>query len=158
MESDRMTLTVPGKPTQPLRCIVSRNGNLDPTHPLFSKSGGGIHLLVTGEFTGPEISNVTVHHQTLPEFLENLASQHHVERLHCEGGGQLIRALAELDMIDEFHVTLAAHTIFGGLEASTSTGVPSEFLPKSIDFQLSHFASRPELGECFLSYSRVGRG
>ncbi len=61
-------------------------------------------------------------------------------------------------MIDEFHVTLAGHTIFGGLGAITATGVPADFLPKSIDFEISHFEPRTELGECFLTYRAIGRG
>ena len=97
---------------------------------------------------------MTIHRKTLGEFLEILADESGVKHLHCEGGGQLIRALAELDVIDEFHLTLAGHTIFGGLGASTATGVDGDFLPKSIDFQISHFEPRPELGECFLSYVR----
>jgi riboflavin biosynthesis pyrimidine reductase len=151
------TLAVPGKSIQPLRCIVSRTGEMDPGHPVFSKPGGDIHLLVTGKFKGLEIPGVSIHRQTLAEFLETLAGALHVKQLHCEGGGQLIRALAELDAIDEFHVTLAGHTIFGGLAASTATGIPAEFLPKSLDFQIRHFEARPELGECFLSYERRGR-
>lgn len=157
LESDRMTLTVPGKSIQPLRCIISRTGELDPGHPVFAKAGGDIHLLVTGVFTGREIPGVTIHRQTLAEFLETLGTKYGVERLHCEGGGQLIRALAELDVIDEFHITLAGHTIFGGLAASTATGAPGEFLPKSVDFEIRHVEARPELGECFLSYARSDR-
>lgn len=156
LESDRMTMTVPGNSIQPLRCIVSRNGEMDPDHPLFSKPGGDIHLLVTGEFTGTEIPGVTVHRQSLAEFLETLVTEHHVKRLHCEGGGQLIRALAELDAIDEFHMTLAGHTLFGGLDAVTATGIPGDFLPRSVEFRLSHFEPRAVEGECFLSYTRRG--
>ncbi len=152
LESDRMTMTVPGRSIQPLRCIVSRTGEMDPDHAIFAKPGGDIHLLVTGEFKGREIPSVTIHRQTLAEFLKTLAGKYHVKHLHCEGGGQLIRALAELDAIDEFHLTLAGHTIFGGLAASTATGIPSEFLPESLGFRISHFEPRPELGECFLTY------
>jgi 2,5-diamino-6-(ribosylamino)-4(3H)-pyrimidinone 5'-phosphate reductase len=154
LESDRMTLTVPGRSAQPLRCIVSRTGEMDPEHPIFTKPGGAIHMLVTGELKGGETSGVTIHRGTLGEFLETLGTEYGVGRLHCEGGGQLIRALAELDAIDEFHVTLAGHTIFGGLDASTATGVPGDFLPKSPAFQVSHFESWPTEGECFLSYTR----
>ncbi len=78
-----------------------------------------------------------------------------VRHLHCEGGGQLIRALAELDAIDEFHVTLAGHALFGGMEAPTATGIGVDFLPASLDFALSHFEPRPDMGECFLSYRRA---
>lgn len=154
LEADRMTLTVPGQSRQPLRCIVSHRGKIDPGHPLFSKPGGGIHLLVTGDNAAPAIAGVTLHHQALAAFLTTLATEYQVKTLHCEGGGQLIRALAELDVIDEFHVTLAAHTLFGGLASGTATGVPAEFLPHSAGFQLSHFAPQPAAGECFLSYTR----
>ncbi len=158
LDADRMTLTVPNRSAQPLRCIVSRSGRIDPAHPIFAKAGGDIHLLVTGEnppsLTSPQDSRITVHHQTLRGFLHTLASEFQVRRLHCEGGGQLIRALAELDAIDEFHLTLAGHTLFGGQQAATATGIPAEFLPRSLDFEIRHFDPRPELGECFLSYAR----
>lgn len=151
-----MTLTVPGKDVQPLRCVVSRNGVLDPAHPVFTKPGGGIHLLVTGKFTGREIPGVTIHQESLEKFCETLKTTYRVERLHCEGGGQLIRALAELDVIDEFHLTIAGHTLFGGRDSATATGVPGDFLPKSATFRVSHFEPRLAEGESFLSYTRCG--
>ena len=154
LDSDRMTLTVPGKAIQPLRCIVSRSGRLDPAHPVFNKPGGEIHLLVTGDFAGSVDSKVTLHRQSLAGFLETLATEYHVRHLHCEGGGELVRALAKLDAIDEFHLTLAGHTLFGGLSAGTATGIPAEFLPKSLGFEISRFDPRPAAGECFLSYTR----
>lgn len=152
LESDRMTLTVPNQPKQPLRCIVSRSGKLDPGHPVFASPGGDIHLLVTGESEGLSPPGVTLHHQTLLGFLQTLATEYHVQQLHCEGGGQLIRVLAELDVIDEFHLTLAGHTLFGGFAASTATGIPAEYLPKSLAFDITRF--EPQAGECFLSYTR----
>jgi 2,5-diamino-6-(ribosylamino)-4(3H)-pyrimidinone 5'-phosphate reductase len=156
MEADRMTLTVPGKLVQPLRCVVSRNGVLDPAHPVFTQPGGGVHLLATGEFTGQEMPGMTVHRGSLGEFLEMLGAEYRVKHLHCEGGGQLIRALAELDVIDEFHLTLAGHTLFGGQNSPTATGLPTDFLPHSVGFQLSHFEPHLEVGECFVSYTRCG--
>lgn len=89
------------------------------------------------------------------DFLTELATAHQVRKLHCEGGGQLIRQLAELDLIDEFHVTIAGHTLFGGREAPTPTGVAGDFLPSSRHFRISHFDPRPDLGECFASYLRI---
>jgi riboflavin biosynthesis pyrimidine reductase len=155
LEADRMTLTVPGKSIQPLRCVVSASGGFSVDHPIFRKAGSAIHLLVTGEFDPPDGLPATVHRGGLADFLRVLAADQGVERLHCEGGGMLIRALAELDVIDEFHVTLAGHTVFGGLRAPTATGVPADFLPASREFALSHFEPRSEDGECFLSYRRV---
>lgn len=154
LETDRMTLTVPGKPTQPLRCIVSETGNISPDHPVFLTPGGAIHLLVTEAPGHPTDIPATVHHQNLADFLQTLASSHHVKHLHCEGGGTLIRALAAMDAIDEFHLTLAGHTLFGGLQAPTATGIPAEFLPQSRAFEITHFDPRPDSGECFLTYRR----
>lgn len=151
LDSDKMTLIVPGAERQPLRCIVSRTGKIDADHPIFQRPGGGIHLLVTGEIEPPDYPGVTVHRMSLAEFLAKLNMDYQVERLHCEGGGQLIQALAALDAIDEFHCTLAGHTLFGGLTAPTATGVPGDFLPASRHFALSAFESRG--AECFLSYT-----
>lgn len=155
LESDRMTLTVPGKSTQPLRCIVSRGGQIDPDHPVFRKPGGAIHLLVTEGGSRPAAVDATIHRQDLAGFLAALASEYGVKQLHCEGGGSLIRSLAELDAIDEFHLTLAGHTLFGGVMAPTATGIPAGFLPNALEFEISRFDPQPASGECFLSYRRL---
>ena len=155
LEADRMTMTVPGKALQPLRCIVSRTGGIPSDHPVFQKPGGPIHLLITGKSDSTPQACVTTHLGTLAGFLETLATDFGVKHLHCEGGGGLIRLLAEMDAIDEFHLTLAGHTLFGGADAPTATGIPADFLPSSVNFALSHFEPRPDLGECFLSYRRV---
>ena len=153
LESDCMTLTVPGKAVQPLRCIVSRAGKLDPAHPIFSNEGGAIHLLATGDSEVSVPDGVTLHRGALLDFLEELGGKWQVGHLHCEGGGQLIHELAALDVIDEFHLTLAGHTLFGGIGAPTATGLPAEFLPQSGRFEISQF--EPMGGECFLSYTRL---
>jgi 2,5-diamino-6-(ribosylamino)-4(3H)-pyrimidinone 5'-phosphate reductase len=154
-ETDRMTMTAPN---HPLRCIVSRNGVIDPTHPIFSRPGGPIHLLVTGAQEVAAPPSVEVHRTDLPGFLRELATHHGVARLHCEGGGELIRSLAELDAIDEFHATIAGHAIFGGADAPTPTGVPGDFLPSTRLFRIAAFEPRPDLGECFVSWVRKDDG
>lgn len=155
LEADRMTLLSPGKALQPLRCVVSASGRFSPEHPVFYRDGGAIHLLVTGDGASPAIPGATVHRGSLDGFLETLAMDCGVKHLHCEGGGSLVRALAELDAIDEFHLTLAGHTLFGGFSAPTATGVPGDFLPCSRGFELVRCEPRLDLGECFLSYRRV---
>lgn len=153
-QADRMTMTVRGATRQPRRCIVSRNGDLDPAHPMFSTPGGDIHLLVTGPPGAETPSGVTVHHCSLESFLETLHDRHGVRRLHCEGGGELIRELAALDFIDVFHLTWACHALFGGLKAPGPTGIPGDFLPASREFGLEHFEPDSASGECFLTYVR----
>ena len=156
--TDRMTLSCAHKSVAPLRCIISRSRAIDPDHPVFLREGGPIHLVITGEkipIIDPSIiKKITIHHMSLAEFLNQLATQYAIRHLHCEGGGELIRSLAELDAIDEFHATLAAHTIFGGSSATTATGALGEHLPKSIEFELNHFEPDTETGECYLSYLR----
>jgi 2,5-diamino-6-(ribosylamino)-4(3H)-pyrimidinone 5'-phosphate reductase len=156
LEADRMTMVVPDRSLQPLRCVVSHSGSFDFQHPVFQRPGGHIHLLVTGAAAPASSSTAgyTVHHMPLLEFLKKLATHYGVTRLHCEGGGQLIGALAALDVIDEFHATLAGHTLFGGLKSTTPTGIPAEYLPGSLEFKLREFRPIPETGECFLTYQR----
>ena len=156
--ADRMTLTCPGKATPPLRCVISRGRAIDLKHPIFHRDGGPIHLVITGNKLPPidplVADKLTVHHMSLEKFLDCLKTQLGVQDLHCEGGGELIRSLAEMDAIGEFHATLAAHTIFTSKFAATATGAINGYLPRSIMFELKHFEPDPAHGECFLSYSR----
>ena len=153
-ETDRMTMLVRDQETQPLRCVVSRSGRFDLAHPMFAKPGGPIHLLVTGDKEAPAIPGATSHRESLALFLGTLARQHDVKRLHCEGGGDLLRELVELDALDELHLTWAGHTLFGGREAPTITGAPGAFFPSSRGFELVRFEPLEKSGECFLSYRR----
>ena len=76
-----------------------------------------------------------------------------MEHLLCEGGGSLVRALAELDALDEINLTWAGHTLFGGEGAPTITGALGDHLPASLHFELTHFEPLDN-GECFLTYTR----
>lgn len=149
LEADRMTMRAAG---DPWRCVVSRSGRFDPAHPLFQAPGGPVHLLVT-EGPAPVIPGATVHRDSLAGFLAMLAAAG-IGRVHCEGGGELVFALAELDAIDEIHLTWAGHTVFSGRDAPTLGGTPTAFLPSSREYELAAFEPRPESGECFLSYRR----
>lgn len=157
LKADRMTMTVPGLERQPLRCVISRHGEIDSEHPIFAKPGGDIHILATAGLTGDRSPSATYHQGDLPSFLETLAVAHGIRHLHCEGGGQLIAALAALDFIDEFHATLAGHTLFGGIQAPTAIGVPGPWLPESRRFEITAFEPHPATGECFASWRRSGR-
>ena len=151
-ETDRMTLTA--EDGQPLRCIVSRHGELSADHPIFEAKGGPIHLLATQGYRGNHGEKVTIHEASLAEFLEILKGQLGIQDLHCEGGGQLIRELAELDAIDTLHLTVAGHTLLGGAQSPSLTGVLVEHLKSSKAFEISEFQPQSETGECFLTYRR----
>lgn len=150
---DNMSLTIPDSPRQPLRCIASASGSLSGEEKIFRTAGGAIHLWCQ---TTPasELPHTTLHHGSLENFLLELHHQHGVKHLHCEGGGTLLRALLEIDYLDELHLTWAAHTMFGGAAAPTLSGVPGIPLVKSTHFQLVHFEPMEAEGEVFLSYVR----
>lgn len=161
LEADQMSMTIPDElkpPKQPLRCVASRSGGFSLSHKLFNSRGGAIHLLVTDpspdfDPVRYESAGATVHTASLPDFLHRLRTEYNVGTLLCEGGGALVGVLAELDAIDEIHLTLAGHSLFGGIDAPTITGQLGAHLPASRHYQLDSFEPL-ENGECFLSYSR----
>lgn len=157
LEIEKSTLWVDDKPAdqQPLRCVASRQGQFDFAAPLFTSPGGTVHVLAEGAVAMDEARDVIVHQGDLASFITGLARDYAVKKLHCEGGGELIRALAELDWLDEIHLTLCGHTLFGGRMAATLTGLPSEWLNRSAHYELTHFEPIAETAECFLSYRRV---
>ena len=150
LEADQMTMK---SPQNPFRCVVSRAGRFDASHPLFSSQGGPIHLLGTENPPNP-ISGTTAHQGSLADFVQTLHRDHDVHRIHCEGGGKLIHELAALNLIDEIHLTWAGHRLFGGQHAPAATGLPGDFLPATRHFELVHFEPREDLAECYLSYQR----
>jgi len=159
LEADTMSMLVPeelrkGRPA-PARVVVSRSGSWDLAHPLF-KHDTPIYLCTIGGVpsTTVDLPQVTeLHADNLGKLLE-LLSQQGVQHIHCEGGGELIHALGEIDAIDTLHLTVAGHSAFSGSQAPTLTGVLSDYLPASRHFSLSHFEPTMN-GECFLTYQRL---
>lgn len=154
--ADQMTMRIPGDSPQPLRCIISRHGDLPASHPIFQSPGGDIHVLCTeGMPDKPMPPGTEIHMGSLESFLHALAENHDVRRIHCEGGGYLVSELLRIHAVDELHLTIAAHTIFGGQSAPTATGIPDKFqLPESTFLLLDSFEPDESLGECYLTYRR----
>ncbi len=150
LEADQMTMTVEGK--RPWRCVISERGIFDPTHPFFSSEGGERHLILGKDAETPQLP-ATIHHATLGDFLETLRTNPDINTLLCEGGGNLARELFELDLVDEINLTWAPHTLLGGKEAPTLTGLPGDFLPNSLQYQLTQVTPGAE-NEFFLSYHK----
>ncbi len=150
LEADQMTMTIEGH--SPLRCVISESGCFDPEHPLFTSEGGERHLIVGKDAEVPDLP-ATIHRGTLDEFLEELRLQEGIHTLLCEGGGTLVKELFELDVVDEINITWAPHTLFGGKEAPTLTGLADNFLPESRHYHLSHFLKNGE-NEVFLTYHK----
>lgn len=149
LEADQMSLTTKGE-TQPWRCIISKSGNFDPSHKVFHSEGGPIHLIVT-DGASPEIKNASIHQTSLTDWLKWMEAQDGIETLLCEGGGMLAKELFKLDVVDEINLTLATHTLFGGKDAPSLTGVPGDFLPESRFFTLKS-CEEAAPSEYFLRY------
>ena len=158
LEADEMSMTIPAElnpPKQPLRCIISRAGTFDSTHKVFHSPGGDIHLVATdAEEPLEEIPNTTRHHCSLPDFLAHAKNKLGVETLLCEGGGTLVRDLFALDVVDEINLTLAGHSLIGGKDAPTITGLPADFLPVSRKFEITHFEPTED-NELFATWQRA---
>jgi len=158
LEADKMSLTIPESVNphkQPLRIIVSRTGDFNWEHPIFHSEGGKLHLLVTESAqSSPPKTPSTIHHQSLSDFLETAKLQLGIKRLLCEGGGELAHALFKLDVVDTVHLTFASHILLGGSHAPTITGVAGDFLPASLQYELTHFEPN-EAEELFLTYERI---
>lgn len=150
LEADQMTLK--GKKKRPWRCVISRSGRFDPTHPFFHTDGGPRHLVIDGDLPDPDLP-ATLHRTNLAGFLDHLRHQPNINTLLCEGGGSLVKELFALDVVDEINLTWAPHTLFGGTQAPTLTGPPGAFLPASRHYQLVEMTPSGK-HEVFLTYRK----
>jgi riboflavin biosynthesis pyrimidine reductase len=153
--ADNMSLTVPNQARQPLRCVVSRHGNFSGDEKVFHSHGGDIHLLVTdassSDFTR---DGVTLHFGNLTDFFHELHRDQGAQHIHCEGGGMLLRDLLDHDLLDTLHLTWAAHTLFGGTNAPTISGLADGKFSPSRHFSLVEMIESGADGEIFLTYQR----
>jgi len=159
-ETDNMSMTVQGKPDdlQPARCIISNSGNFDFNSKVFRSTGGRIHLIIPSgnKVIVPHSLDhyVDLHYCSITEFINVRCSNLGIKNLLCEGGGMLVKELFHENLIDIVHLTWAGHTLFGGQQAPTITGLPGDFLPASAQFKLTHFEPNSS-GEAFLTYHRA---
>lgn len=171
LEKDRMVLGLRdealrasrvrrGLPEEPLRVIISGSGRISADLPVFRYPGGPIVLYTTRRISSRERAslegNLTVQvmgeqEVDLSETLHHLRTFYRVRKLVCEGGPTLIRSLAELDLIDEIFLTVAAK-LFGGSLALTMTGLPGKFLPASRRFRLNDVEKGDN--EIYLTYRK----
>jgi riboflavin-specific deaminase-like protein len=152
-----------GLPLEPLRVVVSNAGRLDPAWKIFQPGGSTAVILSTTRmpqrtrsalaplcdlhlFDSPSVPLVPA--------LRMLCSDYGVKRIVCEGGGELVRSLAELDLISSIQLTIAP-IIFGGAAAPTLSGIPGDFLPRPLDFKIK--STTVIDGECVLHLTRSPR-
>ena len=147
-----------GQSRCPLRVIISNKGRIDHRLKVFQSDISPIIIFSTKrmppKYRKALESKATLHlsdaeHVDLPIMLATLRKKYKVQRLACEGGPTLFRALLERGLIDQLNLTLAPY-MFGGAKAPTLTGLSKEFLPHSARCSLVDMRTIGD--ECFLTY------
>jgi len=112
----------------PLRIIASGSGSIDPNANIFKQRFSPIVILTTERIPKAKLrilrdlaDEVRIFGERQLDFSAAfcwLRAQLDVQRLLCEGGGELHDALVQADLVDELHLTICPK-IFGGKSAPT---------------------------------------
>jgi len=147
-----------GQAPYPLRVIVTNEGRIDATLKLFQTDISPIVIFSTTRMPARHRKvlreKATLHLSDarsvdLLWMLQQLRTEYKVNRVACEGGATLFRALLERDLVDQLNLTIAPY-LFGGANAPTLTGLSKEFLPRAVRCSLTDMRTVGE--ECFLTY------
>ncbi len=147
-----------GAAPEPLRVIVTNRGKLDSQGKVFQKGGAPRVIFSTRRMPEKIRDDLTplvdlwlfdAESVDLSAALQILRTDYGVRTLVCEGGPTLFRSLLEIGAIDELRLTWAS-VVFGGAAAPTLTGLPGDFLPKTLHARLVKM--EPGDGECYLTY------
>jgi 2,5-diamino-6-(ribosylamino)-4(3H)-pyrimidinone 5'-phosphate reductase len=169
LQIDRMSMGLPdealrrarvqrGQSEYPIRVVVTNSGDL-PVHlnifhhqfsPIVIYSTTRMPAAIESQLrTKAELHLSKNDRLSLQEVLNDLYEMRQVRTLVCEGGPQLAKALAELDVIDELYLTIAP-ILSGGTGAPGILGTPGTFLPSSRVYRLESI--KVEADECYLHY------
>jgi riboflavin biosynthesis pyrimidine reductase len=157
-EALRQARVARGQTEYPIRVLLTNSGKIDPDVPVFTKGSAPIHIFSTermpAEIRDRLDGNATLHLDSgstvdLARMMSTLRHELAVERLVCEGGGEVFRSLLAQDLVDDIHLTFCP-LVFGGAAAPTLTGIAKDFLPNSIKCELREMDVHE--GECFLLY------
>lgn len=147
-----------GQQPEPIRVLISNSGRLDPKWKVFAYTSSPLLVFSTDRMSQALRSRLaplcdlwlfnrgTV---DLREMLRILRQEYQVRTMVCEGGPTLFRSLLEIGAVDELCLTWAP-LLFGGKDAPTVTGLPSDFLPELVRCRLKKM--EPIGDEVFLRY------
>jgi riboflavin-specific deaminase-like protein len=149
-----------------LRVLVSGSGTIDLDADIFQTCFSPIIILTTARITQTNLIRLrkAVHEVKIAGQKEInfraavrwLRTKWKVQRLLCEGGGELNAAMFAADLVDEVHLTICPQ-IFGGRTSPTiaeGEGSPRLALAKQYKLNSIHRSK----GELFTVFSRVNSG
>lgn len=143
---------------EPLRIIVSNRGHIDLSWKVFHSGTAPIVVFTTQRISEKKreelapLVDLWIFEEAsvdLNKVLRILRKDYGVKTLVCEGGPSLLRTMLEIGAVDELRLTWAP-LIFGGTLAPGLSGLPGNFLPKSLKARLVDFEAVGD--ECFLHY------
>jgi riboflavin-specific deaminase-like protein len=146
-----------------LRIIASGSGTVSLDAEIFRHRFSPIIILVSERASAAQLRRLAAVADEVkvtgknaidfPKALAWLRQKWGVNRLHCEGGGELNGALFAADLVDEVHLTICP-AIIGGRNAPTiADGIGIPKLAQAITLEL---VSLKRLGpELFLTYRRI---
>ena len=146
-----------------LRVIVSGSGSIDPAAEIFKQRFSPIVVLTTERASAKKIKwlqeladDVKIFGETEINFraaLIWLRTKWNVNRLLCEGGGELNDALFRAGLVDEINLTICPK-IFGGRNAPTiAEGIGFSRLADAAKFELTSIKRKK--GELFTVFFRL---
>ncbi len=146
-----------------LRVIVSGSGTVNPKAEIFLHRFSPIIVLTCRRASTTKLKRLVAvadevrvcgeQEVDLRRALRWLREEHSVERLVCEGGGDLNDAMFRADLVDELHLTLCP-LILGGRDAPTiAEGIGFANLALARRFELHNLKRHGE--ELFLVYRRT---
>jgi riboflavin-specific deaminase-like protein len=147
-----------GQSEYPIRVVISNSGDIPGNLHIFSHAFSPILVYSTAQMPLTNQRDLQVKAElhltpddrvSLPEVLNDLYETRQVRTLVCEGGPQLAKALAQLDVVDELYLTIAP-ILAGGTSAPGILGMPGAFLPSSRIYRLEMM--KVEADECYLHY------
>lgn len=149
-----------------VRVLVSGNGSINPEAEVFKHRFSPIIILTTQRTSAaklhqlsPLADEVRVCGQTEINFrsaLRWLRAQWGVDRLLCEGGGELNAALFQAGLVDELHLTVCPK-VFGGRTTPTIAD-GSGALPLAAAAQFKLKSTRRVADEMYLVYEKMRPG
>lgn len=150
----------------PVRVLVSGSGSLDPAAPIFQHRFSPIIILTTERAPARQLRRLRhladavkicgTREINFPAALRWLRTHWPVQRLLCEGGGELNDALFRAGLVAEIHLTICPK-IFGGRHAPTIADGPGfARLAGAANFEIKSI--RAHNTELFTIFSRRNSG